>query len=220
MINQGTKKLTLLITLFLTVSCVSIPPEAPELSVELGKRISAIESSNITLLHRFFDEKRKAVDKFIDDEWVPTFATNFFSNPNISSAWNTIVSENNKSERLKFIVKVGTSIQEMINKKRLELIKPLDDLEKKIEESIEQEYSQAQAINNSISSFLLSASEVAENRNRFLDMAGMSQTKMNQLIDKTDDAVSSLLSRAQDVQGKIDSAEEYLDKLKKIKNSF
>ena len=37
-------------------ACVSIPSEAPELSVELGKRISAIEDSNITLLNRFFDQ--------------------------------------------------------------------------------------------------------------------------------------------------------------------
>lgn len=38
--------------------CAAIPPEAPELSAELGQRISAIESSNITLLQRFFDQKR------------------------------------------------------------------------------------------------------------------------------------------------------------------
>ena len=63
--------------------CVSIPSEAPELSIELGKRISAIEESNITLIHRYFDHKREQVDNFIQEEWIPEFAKNFFSNSKV-----------------------------------------------------------------------------------------------------------------------------------------
>ena len=50
--------------------CATIPSEAPQLSGELGKRISAIEKSNLTLLHKFFDLKRNEVDKFIEKEWT------------------------------------------------------------------------------------------------------------------------------------------------------
>jgi uncharacterized protein YceK len=43
--------LSVLITLN---GCATIPSEAPELSMELGKRISALEEANINLLYRFF----------------------------------------------------------------------------------------------------------------------------------------------------------------------
>ena len=201
-------------------ACVSIPSEAPELSVELGKRISAIEGSNVTLLHRFFDQKRKEVDEFIENEWVPTFANQFFSNPKISSVWEEIVKSDNKSDRLTFIIKSGPKLQKKINEKRLELIQPLDDLERRIEKSIRDEYSQARAMNNSITSFLLSASEVAENRNRYLDMVGVTDSKTGSLIDKTDDAVSDLLKSGKNAQVKAEKAEKYLDKIRSIRDSI
>lgn len=207
--------------LFLLLSgCASIPPEAPELSTELGNRISAIEDANLILLHRFFDQKRNEVDRFIAEEWVPVFANEFFSTPNIANAWNVIVQENDKEQRLRFIIKTGPKLQAMINKKRLELIKPLDELERKIEGAIRDEYSQAIAINNSITSFLLSASKVAENRNRYLEIAGMTDKKFGALIEKTDSAVSDLLLGAEDIEEKMGSAEKYLEKLREIHDSI
>ena len=129
------KVISLLSILFIS-GCASIPPEAPVLSAELGKRISAIENSNIQLLKRFFDQKRREVDKFIENEWVPEFANQFFYNETISNTWDTIVRENDKKQRLLFLVKTGTKLQEKIKEKRLELIKPLDDLERRIETKI------------------------------------------------------------------------------------
>jgi len=211
----------IIFSLMLTLTaCVSIPSEAPGLSVELGKRISAIEDSNITLLHRFFDQKRKEVDGFIENEWVPEFANNFFSNPKISAIWDEIVRNDDKSERLTFIIKSGPKLQAMINKKRLELIQPLDDLERRIEKGIRDEYSQARAMNNSITSFLFSASEVAENRNRYLEMAGVTDNKIGSLLDKTDDAVSALLKGAEKIQDKEGKGEKYLNKIRSIKDSI
>jgi hypothetical protein len=49
--------------------CVTIPPEAPELSSELGNRIANIQDANLTFLHRFFDLKRNEVDCFVQEEW-------------------------------------------------------------------------------------------------------------------------------------------------------
>ncbi|MCT7359576.1 hypothetical protein [Thalassolituus pacificus] len=209
------------ITLVIALNgCASIPPEAPELSSELGRRISAIEESNVVLLHRFFDQKRKAVDKFVEDEWVPEFADQFFSDTKMVTAWNTIVSENNKADRLRFITMAGPKLQKRINQKRLELIKPLDELERRIEASIRGEYTQVKAMNNSITSFLLSASKVAEARNRYLEMAGVQDEKIGQLIDKTDDAVSDLLGQAINVRDKAGRAEEFLNKVREIRDSI
>lgn len=206
--------------LSLLVGCASIPPEAPELSSELGKKISAIENANITLLNRFFDQKRAEVDKFIEEEWLPTFSKEFFSNRAISKAWNTIVSENDTQQRLTFIIKTAPKLQQKINEKRLELIQPLDILERKIEKGIRDEYSQAKAINNSITSFLLSVAEVSENRNRYLEKVGITDIKVGNLIDKTDEAVSNLLNKSKTAQDKTDRATKFLEKLKSLKDSI
>jgi hypothetical protein len=217
MLKRKAPAIALLIAL---TGCASIPPEAPELSSELGRRISAIEDSNIILLKRFFDQKRKEVDKFIENEWIPEFAEQFFSNTKIASAWNTIVSENNKADRLQFITMAGPKLQERINQKRLELIQPLDELERRIETEIRNEYSQAKAMNNSITSFLLSASKVAETRNRYLEMAGIKNEEIGHLIDKTDDAVSDLLGKATSVQDKVTRAEAFITKVREIRDSI
>lgn len=214
------KKARVITFVIALTGCASIPPEAPELSSELGRRISAIEESNVVLLRRFFDQKRKAVDKFVEEEWVPEFAEQFFSNTKMAAAWNTIVSENNKTDRLKFITMAGPKLQERINQKRLELIQPLDELERRIEVSIRGEYTQVKAMNNSITSFLLSASKVTETRNRYLEMAGIKDAKIGQLIDKTDDAVSDLLGKATNVQDKVGRAEEFLNKVREIRDSI
>lgn len=202
------------------VGCVSFPPEVPELSVELGNRILAIETSNIALLHRFFDRKRNEIDRFIEQEWVPTFAEEFFSTEYIADVWDTIVSENNKQDRLRFIISTGPKLQEKINSKRLELIKPLDDLERRIENMLRAEYAQARAINNSITSFLISASKIVENRNRYLGMVGITDEKMADFIDETDNAVSGLLKKTKDSQEKVDAAKEYIKKIKSIKGNI
>jgi hypothetical protein len=214
------KTIAILAIISLLTACVTIPPEAPELSTELGKRISAIESSNITLLNRFFDQKRREVDKFIEDEWIPIFANEFFSNDVISEAWNTIVSENNKKQRLMFLVKTGPKLQTKINEKRLELVQPLDALERRIEKGIREEYSQVKSMNNSITSFLLSAAKVAENRNRYLEMAGVTDKRIGQLIDQTDDAVSDLLRKGKDTKSKVDRADDFIEKLRSIRDSI
>ena len=213
-------KVTTLSVLIAVTGCVSIPSEAPELSVELGKRIAAIEESNITLLNRFFDQKRKEVDKFIEEEWVPEFANHFFSNKTISDAWETIVSEDDKKQRLLFLVKTGPRLIKKINEKRLELIQPLDALERRIELKIREEYTQARAINNSITSFLLFASKVADNRNRYLEIVNITDASIGRLIDETDDAVSFLIEKKDILEDKSERSQKFLGKVREIRDSI
>lgn len=201
--------------IFLIPGCATIPSEAPQLSGELGKRISAIERSNITLLHKFFDLKRNEVDKFIEKEWTPIFAKNFFSEPKIQKMWETIVTENNPADRLKFLIITGPKLQKKINRKRLELIKPLDKWERLIERKIRTEFRQARSINNSITSFLISASKVEENRNRYLNMIGITDDKIGALIDGVDETVGNLVDKSKDIKS---YSEKYIKKLNNLKN--
>jgi len=202
------------------IGCASIPPETPELSAKLGNRISAMEDANITLLHRYFALKREKIDEFIEKEWVPVFAEEFFSNSTISEAWDIIVQENNKPDRMKFLLMIGPKLQMSINKKRIELIRPLDEIERQIERKIRAEYNQARAINNTLTSFLVSASKVDENRRRYLEMFGVSDDMVSKVIDETDTAVSDLLLKIGNAAEKTAAADSYLEKLETIKNTI
>lgn len=206
--------------MLLGTGCARMPKEASELSAELGSRISAIQSAHLSLLHTFFEERRRAVDQFIGEVWAPDFENSFLSNPTIDKAWQEIVRSNSKEDRLKFLLMVGPKLQDKINEKRVELMTPLDELERLLERTLNDEYRQAQAINNSITSFLLSASKVAENRDRFLKQLGMTDERVTQVIDNIDGAVGFLQTTAKDIGEKQELAKKYLIRLKEIRETL
>lgn len=200
--------------------CASIPAEAPELSAQLGARISAIEAAHNRLLGQFFAEKRKAIDEFVQDVWVPAFAAEFFGDPQIDAVWAEVVASTDPQDRLKFIVMVGPRLQERINRKRLELITPMEDLEREVKARLKVEYDQARAINNTLTSFLQSASDVDANRKRYLDMLGVSDATVDRFIDDTDAAVSDLVDRTKSAQDRLNDGEAFVKKIKAIAATF
>ena len=196
------------------LGCAAIPPEAPELSSQLGSRISAVEMAHSRLLTDFFNEKRRRVDEFIQQQWVPVFAGEFFNDPKIESRWDQLVTGNDSNERLKFIVLVGSKLQAKINTKRVELIQPLDELERSVVLKLKAEYDNMRAINNTLTAFLHSASKLEENRKRYLEIVGISEKRTEDFINETDRAVSTLVDAAH-VDGKLD-AEEFKEKIAEL----
>lgn len=203
-------------------ACATIPKESADLSIELGKRISAIEAAHMTLADKYFNEKRNRIDEFVEKEWVPEFAAQFFSNQQIANMWEQIVRSGNTADRLEFIVTLGPKLQAKINSKRLDLIKPLDDAERMIKQQLRDNYNQARAINNSVTSFLVSAVKVKENQTRYMEMIGVKDQKMVEVLDQVDSAVETLLGKAETVTDKAEKAELYYLKMKaamtKLKN--
>jgi hypothetical protein len=161
----------LVIAAFGAASCASIPAEAPQLSAELGKRIAAIEHSHLTMLHRFMDDRRARVDEFIQKEWIPVFARNLFEDTELTNVWNQVVASTDPNDRMKFLGLVAPRMQKKINAKRLELMAPLDEIERAIERHLRDEYEQALGVNNAITSFLHSAADLAANQERYMAMA-------------------------------------------------
>ncbi len=213
-------KIWLLATVAALPGCASIPAEAPELSAQLGARISAIEAAHNRLLGQFFAEKRKAIDEFVQDVWVPAFAAEFFGDPQIDAVWAQVVASTDPQDRLKFIVMVGPRLQERINRKRLELIRPMEDLERDVKARLKLEYDQARAINNTLTSFLQSASDVDANRKRYLEMLGVSDEQIGRFIDDTDAAVSDLVDKTKSAQDRLNDGEAFVRKIKAIAATF
>jgi len=215
-----TTKLIILISALFISSCATIPKQAPSLSEELGIKINSLEKSHINLLHSFFNQKRELVDEFIVKEWVPAFTEEFFTNKTIKDAWEEIASSNNKEDRTKFLTMLTPKLQNKINSKRIELIKPLDDLERELEFKIRNEYNIARSINNSITGFLYSASKVDENRKRYLEMLGVTDDKIDNALSKTDNFVNQLVKQGNVTLEKEQQIESYLKQLEELNKSL
>ncbi|MDA3926393.1 MAG: hypothetical protein PF904_17020 [Kiritimatiellae bacterium] len=201
-------------------ACVSIPPESADLSIELGKRISAIEQSHRALVDAYFYEKRERVNRYVTEKWVPEYAEQIFSDPQIAAVWDRVVRAGSKAERLEFIVTLGPKIQSKINKKRLELIKPLDAAERLISRELSSNYNQARAINNSVTSFLVSSAKVAESRNRYLEMLGVKDEKVGEVLTRVDSMIETLVDKSDKAMSKEDQVKEYLQKFKELQDKF
>lgn len=214
----GMRLLSFFLSLCLLIpGCVRIPPEAPTLSADLGKQISSLEDANISLLHAFFKVKRDEIDQFVQEEWAPLFAKNFFADAAIQRVWAQVVASNDPADRLEFITTLGPKIQRKINAKRLELMTPLDELERTIEQRIRQEYINVRSINSALTALLTSAVKVSENRNRYLEMVGVTQSKVSEVVSKTDEVVEGLLQKATSVEK---ASKKYLEKIRGLKNDL
>ena len=204
----------------LMTACVQIPSEAPGLSTELGHRLNALEQTHLTLLHRFFDDKRHEVNRYIDEVWLPKFATQFFEQRSMANAWDIIVRENDKDQRLKYIVTISPKLQKAISDKRMSLMTPLNELERALQQAISAEYQHTKAINHTLTSYLYSASKVEANRERYMDKVGVSQHDISNLVTKTDTVVANLVENANTLDEKGDVVKEYADKLEQIQKEL
>lgn len=102
-------------------ACVSVPPEAPELSTRLGHQIGRLEASHNQLIAQYFAQKRRSVDAFIEKVWVPQFAQAFFSGTDTQSVWDHVVQSGGSEDQLRLLTITGPTLLSRINKKRRDL---------------------------------------------------------------------------------------------------
>ncbi len=210
------RMLALILATLSLEACASIPPEAPELSAQLGARVSSLEAAHVRLLEEFFLEKRRRVDEFVQEAWVPIFAQEFFRDQKIDAVWKQVVQSQDPNDRLKFITLVGPKLQEKINRKRIQLIQPLDELEVTIKNKLKLEYDQTRAINNTLTAFLQSASKLEENRKRYLDMVGITDKDVDKFVHETDRAVSQLVDASRNIEDRVKDGEQYREGIENI----
>ncbi len=205
---------------FILIGCTNVPSEAPELSSELGKRIQLIEQSHKSLVHQFFDEKRKQVDAFLYEVWLPLFTENFLSNKKVENVWEQVVRSNNKENRLQFILRTAPKIQKALSDKRAELHEPLNTLERDLLASLSSEYDNMKSINNTLTSYLTSASDIAESRQRYMDMVGVSENKYSNMLDSISDTVSGLTKHVNKMEEYESHSEKYIQTFNELKNKM
>jgi hypothetical protein len=59
-----------------------------------------------------------------------------------------------------------------------------------------------------------------ENRDRYLEMVGVTDDEITEFIDKTDAIVADLLESSHDIEGKVAKGEKYLRKINQLRDSL
>lgn len=188
-----------LLSVTLLISCATIPAAAPQLSAELTGRIQETRLAHLQAVRMYTDERRKEVDRFIENEWVPTFAKELFQQPAISAAWDDVVRSNDPVRRLEFITALGPRLQTQINAKRIELMQPLDEVERLITRHLDDHYNQMLAMNATLTGMLeagAEASAIQQNISRRLD----AENRLPDFLNTADRVVQRLLDTSTSVQ--------------------
>jgi len=214
------KKAIFLLLLTTILSCVSIPKESVTLSESLGSAITETEKTHFSLLKLFFKEKRQEVDLIIDEFWVPTFAKDFFSIPEVSKKWEEVCASNDSEEKLKFITTVGIRVQKKINDKRQELIIPLDEMERVLEEKLLLNYNSLKLTNSTLTNYLQSLSKVRGKQISVLNRLGIEQSQLDSSLIEVYSIMDQVTDKVSDLEKGEAAVKEYLDKLKKLKDKL
>ena len=178
--------------LVLLNSCISVPKETVELSYSLGKDISSIKSSYITLINEYFDLLSEKRLNYLDNIWTPRFIKEWVRDGKLHDistgaviwspeALDFIIPQNslNKEESLKSIVFWSNAAIEQINNKRKELIKPLSIEKKELIAEIENAFDRLYRSNAAITSYLSSIQKISEIQDSTLEDLKLSDIQNN-----------------------------------------
>lgn len=203
-------RIILLSLAFCCFSCAGIPKEAPQLSSELGKQLRELEEAHLHLVHLYFENKRHEVLQFLEKEWSPLFVKNFFDQEAIADTWVEIVEDDDRENRIEFILLITPEIQEQINKKYNELNEPLDQLERELTLAVQKKYQYSREANQSLTGLLKAKSSAM--RFRVADLYALDFVQKP--VDKLFGHVDRLTAEALKGTDKIDEMEGRLDQFK------
>lgn len=194
-------------------ACVSVPKESVELSKNLGMSIQETQRTHIALLKSFFDEKRDKVDLFLNEVWIPEFSNQFYNIPAVQNAWDDVCASGDSQERRAFVVNLGTKIQERINKKRAELIAPLDEAERLLEEELLVHYNDLQVSNTILTNYLASAAKVKATQVEILNALGVNEKEYRSTLDAAYTFMGEINKNVDILDKGKEETQNYLDRI-------
>lgn len=182
------------------------PTPAPELFAQLESLITSTKKSHISLFQNSFREKRNIIDQFINEQWMLEFTKKFFQSDSIKNLWKNV--GDNPEEMQKAFQKIGSLLQERINEKRAELISPIDEIENKIENDLNEHYERLYAILNSLVYYHLSAKQSIEYRSyklKYLVTQGIDFESVLKETNNKFDGITEIFSITDELGKKIDN---------------
>lgn len=180
-------------------SCAEVPKEATQLSQVIGQDITSMKSSHQQLVRELFRQLKKNREDYIQNEWTPDFLQQFIKEGRLkdiangrivwSAELNGFRAPNPDKAETELHESIQTWAEEttyQIQKKRSELLTPLEEQETLLLGDLDQAYNQMINANSEVTAYLRSLADIQDFQNEVLDIIGVREfrDKVNQRIQQ------------------------------------
>jgi hypothetical protein len=211
------------IGILLTAGCgsASVPEEVVKLSYQMGEDMNALQRSYEKLIHQRFDDLRQKRLQYLENRWKPRFIKNWIEIGRLLDVANgKVVWSFEKSDFVaptpsKANAQLLATLEEwtsqgmrQIEEKKQELIKPLDDQEKELQDDVRLAFDRLMKANAQITAHLNSIRKVQQVQDEFLEALNIKE-----LRDKIDSKLADLSRKAEEGLASVKKADELTDKI-------
>lgn len=212
----------------LFMSCSSTPREVVELSYHMGEDIQGLQYSYDLLISQYFDSLRTERLEYLDDEWTPRFLKYWIEDGRLvdtasgkiywSEEEDDYVSNvgNDRTIIFESVVDWTEEVIVEIERKRHELIDPLDEAEEELKREVADAFIILMESNAAVTAHLNSLRQVQDKQEELLDAFGVKdiRNKVNSAIIEASEKASDGLEMIKQADGFVDEVGEAIGGIK------
>lgn len=195
-------KFTIIVMIIGYLGCASVPKEVVELSYTVGDDLNAVHVSYRQLVNAYFDNLRKQVEDFIDNQWAPGYLKRFIEKTDLAKK----VQEFKPDQVLIYLQKWIQVAMNQIQKKKNELLAPLDDDEKKLLADVDDAFARLTYANAVITGNLNSIRKIKE-----LEDQVLAALHLKDLRNKITNGMAEASKKAKTAIELLEMSEEMVD---------
>jgi len=208
--------------------CAHVPPEAVKLSYQIGQDLPRLHESYDSLVHQRFEDFRARRKAYLDEVWTPDFLPRWIEKGRLVDVANgTVVWSfdtasfvrptpgQERSQLLSTISEWSAQAVGKVEKKRKELLDPLDQDEKELRRQVQEAFTRVVQANAYITAHLQSLRDVEEAQDEALKALGIKDLRdsINGALAKASDEAADGLDKVRKADGLIDKAKEAMNNI-------
>lgn len=190
------------------VGCVSVPKQAVILSEELGNMIRSSESAHLALVDEYIDQRRKEVDKFLDEKWFPDFMKEYTVNSKVEEELKKAESQEARADILR---EFADDAAKQLYQRRKVMMDSLDKIKELLYSRLQKHYDQMRITNETLTAHLRVASKVTNTRDELIKQLKIPVENIIPL-----DKLNLSIGKITRYQGKIEEINNAVDVFKVI----
>jgi len=217
----------IILLIFIFGGCASIPKETVLLSQTIGKDLQVLHRSHQNMVEFHFRKIKTDIHTFVDDVYAP-FVIHFVLNKELqsfkkgdASLYGTIEDAGQKEGQLESenainaMADFQNAARKQIERKRNDLLSPIDKQEAEMVKAINQSYEQVSYANTTVTSYLKSLRKLKDTQDEALSVVGLDGIDSlitHSLVDLSDQ-VDLLVKKGKEIDVKSDKAYRQLEEI-------
>lgn len=202
-----------LAVLVANTGCSTVPVAAVELSNTVGRDLEEVHRSHHALAVLHFDKIVAEVNLFVDETYRAAFITQFASEFKLSDKVKLILKED-PEKLLPVMTRFVAIATERVEKKRKELLDPIEAQRRDVLKNIDLAHRQIQSAQAIVSGHLASVVKLHEVQNEVLAKVGLGDVRkhISTKTSEVSDAVKEIVKKGKKIDSGIATAKEKIEK--------